>query len=96
MNQCRHYCRQASRTNAVGIQMLSNTLHKQVFGDIIDGADAVSPETVRKIHEGLKKHGLAKTPSKSLEEVELSLPPMQGIQATSGYRRPTLLVHIMR
>lgn len=77
---CRHYAsrvqQSGTRTNPVGIQMLSDTLHKQLFRDATNGT--LSKEVIAKIKAHLKKHGLLNKATATLPEVDFELPPMQG------------------
>ena len=80
MNHCRRYCQRATRTNPVGIQMLSESLHKQIFGDSNESAD-IPQSLLNTVHDHLKRHGLLGKKNNELPNVDFQLPAMQGIES---------------
>ena len=78
VNQIRQYGHQAARTNPVGIQMLSEVLHNQIFGDDKHKLASNSDEILNNVRDHLKKHGLMDKVNEMLPNVEFQLPPMQG------------------
>lgn len=63
------------RVSALGIQMISKSLHEQIFGH----EPEVSEEAVKKSKQHLKSHGLkVEASSPGLSDVDLNLPPLLG------------------
>lgn len=64
------------RTSALGIQMISKSLHKQIFGD----EPRVSKDAVEKSKKHLKSHGIdiGSIRSTELPDIDIDLPPLLG------------------
>lgn len=63
------------RVNPLGIQMLSSSLHKQLFSSVEERID--SKEIVNKSTEHLRKFDLGLTESEVLEDIAFDLPPLE-------------------
>lgn len=63
------------RVNPLGIQMLSSTLHKQLFSVVEE--PTYSKETVDKSMKHLQKFDLGSTESEILEDIEFKLPRLE-------------------
>ena len=70
-------CSTKQRFNVVGIQMLPESLHKQIFGDktLMKRIDA---RVKMEIQKHLRRHDLADKVMPAVEDVEMPLPPLYG------------------
>ena len=64
------------RRNPVNIQMLSETLHKQVYRT--GSKPQISSENLNHIQDHLEKHGLSEKTTELLSDIDLKLPKLQG------------------
>nr|CAG4640618.1 EOG090X00SQ [Eulimnadia texana] len=64
------------RTNFCGIQMLSESLHKQIFGNIAEKEPPV--EVQARVRQHLTEHDLWGKPTSLLEDIDVQLPPLEG------------------
>ncbi|XP_067649163.1 DNA polymerase subunit gamma-1-like [Haliotis asinina] len=64
------------RTNPLQIQMLSETLHKQIFKET-EIAETLN-KNLKSVENHLQKHGLWNHATTVLDDVDLKLPPLQG------------------
>ena len=71
------------RFNPLEIQMLSSSLHAQVFRGKMDTYD---PTTIKKCQEHLTAHSLWKKSGTVLPEVEFELPPQLGSNIDEHFR----------
>lgn len=62
--------------NAAGVQLLSPSLHKQVFGEA--SSSPLDPKAIQISLEHLHRNKLAQTESKALPTTEFTLPRLQG------------------
>lgn len=63
------------RTSALGIQMISKSLHKQIFGE----EPHISKDAVEKSKKHLNSHGInIKTNTSELSDSDVDLPPLLG------------------
>ncbi|XP_069767303.1 DNA polymerase subunit gamma-1 isoform X2 [Narcine bancroftii] len=81
--ECNHLGKSHLRMNPLNIQMLSNGLHKQIFGDV--QAEA-SDEAIQKSIEHLKYHNLWDKETHILPDVELQLPRLYGSNIDEHFR----------
>jgi DNA polymerase gamma 1 len=65
----------APRCNAANIQMLSESLHDQIFHQ---QAEHVDDDTAQQISDHLQSFGLADKPTSVMPEVDFTLPPLLG------------------
>ncbi|KAK7469280.1 DNA-directed DNA polymerase gamma mip1 [Stygiomarasmius scandens] len=74
-----------AKRNPVGVQMLSESLHKQIFKNCSFPAP---PKAYKNISlEHLKTHGLDPTQSSTVPSTEFTLPPLQGNNLLEHFHR---------
>lgn len=71
------------RVNPLGIQMLSKSIHEQIFGGITN-ASTYDGGKKRKVEDHLKKHELLSKGTTVQPDVNFKLPPMEGNVITGG------------
>ena len=64
------------RRNPVNIQMLTDTLHKQIYGS--GSKSQICSENLKIIQSHLEKHGLANKTTSALSDIDLKLPKLLG------------------
>lgn len=64
------------RFNSVNIQMLSESLHQQIFKNATESK--LNEEALKVIQKHLHKHGLSDKTTTSIPDVDLKLPPLHG------------------
>lgn len=72
-----HCCGSSVVRNAAGVQLLSPSLHKQVFGPK-SNIPPLDPQAVRIAKEHLERNKLAQIESKPLPTTDFTLPKLQG------------------
>ncbi|XP_058127689.1 DNA polymerase subunit gamma-1, mitochondrial [Anopheles ziemanni] len=71
--------RDGPKLNEMNVQMLSRSLHRQIFGcGSTSPAPAEYPGTVKSLRDELLRHGLDVSRPVVLPEVDLTLPPLRG------------------
>ena len=66
--------KKGKRYNAIGIQMLSQNIHKQIFGE----CEYTSNSQIKDIKTHLKQHSLLGKTSSDVEDVDFKLPRLFG------------------
>lgn len=81
------------RFNSLNIQMLTESLHKQIFGkqDVTSEKSSTNPEVtndadLKKIQAHLQKFGLLKSSAASTADVDLELPKLNGCNIDEHFR----------
>lgn len=89
----RCYCQQGERRfNQINIQMLSDTLHRQIFGrttdqKTTDGAhQSIDQDTLDKIWKHLSQHQLADKQTSVQPDVAFRLPELHGSNIDQHFR----------
>ena len=77
-NECK-----AQRVNQINIQMLSKSLHRQIFGE---GYTPVKPSAVTQSRKHLKSQGLWGKKGSMLPDIDVELPPLMGEDIDGHFR----------
>ena len=73
------------KRNELGVQLLSRTLHSQIFKNV--SFPSPPPSYVRVAREHLRMHGLDPTQGSVLPDISFQLPPLQGSNIAEHFHR---------
>lgn len=73
------------RTNPVGIQMISSSLHEQVFGS--KGEPIYSKENIEKARKHLRTFELGEKESEIIEQIDFRLPKLESRDLNEHFER---------